>query len=350
MPVHNALPHLDAAIESILGQSFSNFEFVILDDGSTDGSTRRLRQWSAEDARIRLIEVAHNLGPALSSQRVASAAWAPIVARMDADDISYPDRLQQQLEVLRVNPDAGLVACLCYFIDAAGKILREPEGWRLARRSVLAPFAHGAIMYRKRVFDRAGGYRRECEYWEDQDLVIRMALESPVLVIPQALYQVRLSSTSTRAASDQERLERAVDLMYRSVARLEANQGYDDLLRSGADDKAKINPRVFISLGSHVLWAGGRPRLFRRLLRRGKLSIDLRTFSALTWAAWASASPSTLRDFLRLLTAVRNRFAVATVPVDRPAAWRPPLNGVRFEIPAEDAEPLPIKRERGSSR
>ena len=68
MPVHNALPHLDEAIESIVGQTYKDFEFVILDDASTDGSTERLREWAKRDPRIRLIEVKINLGPALSSQ------------------------------------------------------------------------------------------------------------------------------------------------------------------------------------------------------------------------------------------------------------------------------------------
>src|SRR5215217_6515900 len=89
MPVYNPLPYLDAAVESILGQSFEDFEFVILDDASTDGSTERLREWASKDSRIRLIEESSNLGPAVSSDRVARAARAPIVARMDADDISY---------------------------------------------------------------------------------------------------------------------------------------------------------------------------------------------------------------------------------------------------------------------
>src|SRR3954452_11229500 len=100
MPVRNAMPYLDIAAESILGQTFQNFEFVILDDGSTDGSTERLREWAMRDPRIRLLEEKHNLGPALSSERVARAARAPVVARMDADDVSHPRRLEEQLDVL----------------------------------------------------------------------------------------------------------------------------------------------------------------------------------------------------------------------------------------------------------
>jgi glycosyltransferase involved in cell wall biosynthesis len=90
MPVYNALPHLDQAIESILKQTLSEFEFVILDDASTDGSRERLEHWAELDSRIRLLEGDENLGPVGSSNFVARAARAPFVARMDADDISYP--------------------------------------------------------------------------------------------------------------------------------------------------------------------------------------------------------------------------------------------------------------------
>jgi len=143
MPVHNALPHLDAAVHSILGQSFVDFEFVILDDASTDGSRERLRELAALDPRIRLLEVDEKLGPVASSNMVAAAAKAPFVARMDADDVSYPDRLGEQLQVLRDDREAGVVASLCDTIDSAGRILRQPEAWRLARPSPFVPFAHG---------------------------------------------------------------------------------------------------------------------------------------------------------------------------------------------------------------
>ena len=129
----------------------------------------------------------------------------------------------------------------------------------------MVPFAHGAMMYRRDVFGQAGGYRRECEYWEDQDLVTRMARIAPVMVIPRPLYQFRFSATSTRSASDAIALEHATDIMYRSTDRLGGNQDYDDLLRSnGTTDR--VDPRVFISLGSQLLWAGGKPRFFRRML------------------------------------------------------------------------------------
>lgn len=337
MPVHNALPHLDEAIESILKQSFTDFEFVILDDGSTDGSTGKLREWASRDPRIRLIESSTNLGPALSSDRVARAASAPIVARMDADDISYPDRLAEQYALLENNPDADLVASLSDVIDASGRRLRKPEAWRLARRSVFVPFAHGAIMYRKALFEAVGGYRRECEYWEDQDLITRMAAATTVLVIPHALYRVRQSQTSTRVASTPDRLEHALDLMYRCIARLDRSQGYDDLLRSNRETGDRLDPRVFISLGSVMLWAGRTPHLFKRLLRRGRLAFDLRSLTALVWTGWASASPGSLRSFLLFLLTSRNSLASARLSGGGPVKWSPSPSSRPSTVEREEA-------------
>jgi glycosyltransferase involved in cell wall biosynthesis len=100
MPVHNALPYLDAAVESILGQSRKDFEFVIYDDASTDGSSERLEEWTRRESRIRLFRGERNLGPAASSNAVVRHARAPLIARRNADDISLSDRLERQSEVL----------------------------------------------------------------------------------------------------------------------------------------------------------------------------------------------------------------------------------------------------------
>jgi len=232
MPVHNAMPYLDIAVESILAQTLQSFEFVILDDASTDGSTERLREWAERDPRIRLLEEKVNLGPALSSQRVAEAALAPIVARMDADDVSYPRRLEEQLDVLDRFPETGVVGGLYDIIDASGQQIREPEAWRLIHPGSVPPFGNGPLMYRREVFDEVGGYRRECEFWEDHDLIIRMSAVTRIMILPHAVYQVRQSPVSTRFASEQGRVERALDLMYRCRQRLDEHRGYDDLLET----------------------------------------------------------------------------------------------------------------------
>lgn len=306
MPVHNALPYLDAAVASILDQSHADFEFVIYDDASTDGSAERLREWQRKDSRIRLESGERNLGPALSSNTVAALTSGDLIARMDADDISHPDRIRRQLAVMQARPEVGLIGTLCDIIDAEGRKLRGPEPWRLARKSWFAPFPHGSMMVRRSVFEQAGGYRAQCEYWEDQDLILRIARISGVAVIPDALYQHRQSQISTRVASDQQRVERAVDLMYRSIEALDRGGSYEPLLADRVQSGGRVDPRVFIALGSLGLWAGGKPHLFRRLLRRGRLGPGFRSASALVWTGWASLAPSSLRGFLSLLVSLRN--------------------------------------------
>lgn len=325
MPVHNALPHLDAAVESILTQTFANFDFVILDDASTDGSAERLREWASKDPRITLIEERQNLGPAVSSERVARAASTAIVARTDADDISYRWRLADQIAVLNRYPDVGVVGGLADVIDARGRIIRRAEPWRLQHPRLVPPFGNGPLMYRREVFEAAGGYRSECEYWEDHDLILRMAALSRIMVLPYAIYGVRQSTSSTRIASDQQRVEHAVDLMYRSRERVLQNRSYEDLLHVQPDPNARIDPRVYISLGSIELWGGGRPRFLARLLKRGKLRLNYRSLTALVWTAWAAIEPNSLRVFMRVLLLARNLRAPAGAKTNEPVQW--PVGG-----------------------
>ncbi len=143
MPVYNALPFLDESIRSILEQTLSDFEFVILDDASTDGSVERLREWSPRDGRIRLHESRQRLGLSGSSNAVVAKARAPIVARMDADDIAHPDRLRRQWNIME---------------------------------------------------SRLGGYDEKSGGGEDQDLFQRMSARGRVVTLPDVLYSYRYHS------------------------------------------------------------------------------------------------------------------------------------------------------------
>ena len=307
MPVHNALPYLDEAVLSLVGQSFGDFELLILDDGSTDGSSERLRDWAARDRRIRLIVGERRLGPAGSSIRIVAEAAAPIVARMDADDRSCPDRLQRQMQVLAANPSAGLVGTLCEIVDAAGQPVHPADPWRLFNPSPLAPFTHGSIMFRRALFERIGGYDQTRNFWEDIDLCLRMARSAPALVIPEALYVHRLSATSTRLTTPREEVEAAYDHMFRYLAEYRRDRGVDPRTQDSARDaEDRIAPQAMILMASPTLWAGGRPRIFRRLLSRGDLKWNRASAAALGWALWASLSPASLRACLRLLNNGRN--------------------------------------------
>src|SRR5690349_12083876 len=119
MPVHNGGPFLERAVESILGQSFADFEFVIIDDGSTDSTGEVRRRHQAADHRVR-VHHQEKAGLVASLNDGCSRARAPYIARMDADDIAFPERLDRQVELLDREPEVVLVGSATVTIDASG--------------------------------------------------------------------------------------------------------------------------------------------------------------------------------------------------------------------------------------
>jgi hypothetical protein len=311
MPVYNQLPYLDAAVESILRQSFTDFEFVIFDDGSTDGSRERLRTWAARDPRIRLVEGGRRSGPVASSNRAVAESRAPLIARMDADDISHPDRLRRQVALLEEHPGAVLIAALSDTIDGSGHQLRPPDWNRLLRHSPFPPFAHPTIMFRREAYMSIGGYRHAAAIWEDVDLSRRMAVTAPALVIPDPLLSVRLSGANSRLTGDQAIVDDAMDAMYRTIQDVQVGK------REG------VLPQAFLMRASLHLWQGQRPHVLGRVLRRGALGWDWQSLRMLAWAAWAEISPRSLRQILRWLLAVRNRTARHRLHGAAVVEWQP---------------------------
>jgi glycosyltransferase involved in cell wall biosynthesis len=326
MPVHNALPYLDAAVESIVAQTFADFEFVILDDGSTDGSSEVLRAWARREPRIRLVESGTRLGPAGSSNRVVAEAKAPIVARMDADDVAQPDRLERQLALLDEQPDAVLIGTLWDVIDERGRKVREADRSRLLRVSPFAPFSHPTIMFRKKAFDTIGGYRAEADRWEDVDLYLRFAEAGRILVLAEPLVSVRHSSVSTRLRDGRDAFEKAMNLMYCCVAEYVRGHDYTPILgaEAGPTEGGKLMAPSFITAGSPLVWAGKRPRAFGRMATRGLLRWNKGSAVALVWAAWADLSPKSLRLFLQGFLRVRNRAARSRLAGRPWVEWKPP--------------------------
>ena len=316
MPVRNALPYLDAAVDSILRQTHGNFELVIGDDGSTDGSRARLRYWAGRDARIRLLESDTSRGPVGSSNWVADQAAFPIVARMDADDISRPRRLERQLAVLRATPDAVLVGTMFDSIDSSGAVTR-PFSLSTLLRPDNIPFSHGSIMYRREAFRKAGGYREQCAYFEDVDFYERLGRQGRFLVIAEALYEYRYSRSSARLASQVDAIERALHFYYHIWRR---PNGSDELFpRQPPPPRAgRRDARAIVVAGQLRLWAGERPRILTALVKRGQFGLNRSTAKTWAWALAATISPATLRAVLRALdrrrdVAARDRVRVGGV-------------------------------------
>jgi glycosyltransferase involved in cell wall biosynthesis len=154
MSVYNGLPYLHEAIESILSQTFRDFEFIIINDGSTDGTKEILEQYSGIDKKIVLVHQ-RNMGLTLSLNKALSIANGMYIARQDADDISLSHRIQMQVSFLDKYPDVGLLGTGIETIGEKtkkGKIFIYPEEHKMLVESWLLklrdPFPHTSVMFR----------------------------------------------------------------------------------------------------------------------------------------------------------------------------------------------------------
>lgn len=132
MSVYNGARYLDEAIASILGQDFADFEFLIVNDGSTDGSAALLQKWAATDRRIILID-RENRGLVFSLNEMIALAKAPLLARMDCDDISLPNRFSMQIEYLNAHPEIGILGTNTRDITEDGCIIIGEISYPLTR-------------------------------------------------------------------------------------------------------------------------------------------------------------------------------------------------------------------------
>ena len=235
MPVYNAGRFLAPALDSILAQTFSDFELIAIDDGSDDGSGGVLAQFAARDPRIRIFNQP-NQGIVATLNRALELARAPLVARMDADDVSRPDRFAKQVAFLDHNPHVSVVSGAIDVIDEGDVYVRTEvfptlpaliEGELLYRSCV----NHPAVMGRTAVFRSVGGYRKIVQYAEDYDLWLRISEAGQIANLPDVLLSHRVHSmrTSTRHAIAQE----LAALAARGAARLRRT-GKPDPLESAA--------------------------------------------------------------------------------------------------------------------
>jgi glycosyltransferase involved in cell wall biosynthesis len=322
LPVHNGMPFIEESVRSILNQSFADFELLIGDDGSSDGTTATLQRLAAQDARIRLLRRETASGLAASANWLAREARAPLIAIMHADDLSLPNRLARQVAILNSDRNVQLVGTLWEGIDEEGRGVRPADFWRLFRSSPFAPFSHSSIMFRRSAFERAGGYRSMAEYWEDLDLYFRIAAVGTIAVIPEVLAKVRHARTSTRLRDAQEKVENQVDLMFRAVAEVAAGEDPDAVICAGPRG-GRLRPITFVSCGSTNVWNGRSPQVLARLHQRASLKANRESIRALAWVLWGSASPKSLRWFLKSVLRMRNAIAIPLLKGRPFIRWSP---------------------------
>jgi len=223
MAVYNGEPYLGEAIESILEQSHRDFEFVIVDDGSTDRSRERITGYA--DPRIRLLTNDGNLGLGAALNRGLASATGALVARQDADDVSKPTRLERQLAYLTRHPEVAVVGSWYRKIDPAGRdvgLRRLPCSPLDIRWAMLfhCPLIHSAVMFRRGpIADRVGSYDPRFAYAQDYDLWSRVAAVFPMANLTEPLVRLRTNPGSMTSTYG-ERTREGPEISIANIGRL----------------------------------------------------------------------------------------------------------------------------------
>ncbi len=233
MPLYNGLNYLDSAVRSLIWQTLRAWELLIVDDGSTDGSLARAQSWAERDARIRVLPRPHQ-GIVETLNYGLSQCTAPLVARMDSDDISHPQRLERQWQFAQQHPEVGVIGCKVRLFPRRERTLgmKRYERWlnRCLSSSDIAqdifvesPFVHPSVTIHRSLLQANGGYRH-CPWPEDYDLWLRLWSQDVAMAkVPQVLFYwrdnlQRLTRTDERCSHSSLRRLKIAALLQRYAA------------------------------------------------------------------------------------------------------------------------------------
>ncbi len=319
MSVYNGEKYLREAINSILNQTFKDFEFLIINDGSTDRTAEILQSY--QDSRIKITNNEKNIGLTKSLNKGLKMAKSEYIARMDADDRSFPKRLGEEVELLDTNPKVGLVGT-CYEItdedDKSFGIAKCPITDKEIRRRLLEgnAFGHGSVMFRRECIDNIGSYRPEFRYGQDFDLFLRISEKYGVANISEPLYKFRISLNSLQKKVEQDR--------YASLARELAKQrmrlGKDKLQigdRREIDEvlkemhsiswieRRKVTAQTYYFWGTRLFYERDHERARRWITK----ALFYNPFSIDAWRllAFTFSSPTTIDKIRKVKWAIRKR-------------------------------------------
>jgi glycosyltransferase involved in cell wall biosynthesis len=214
LPVFNGEKYLVQAIDSILRQTFRDFELLLLDDGSTDSSLKILREFETLDSRIQLT-TRENRGLIATLNELVAQAKGKYIARMDADDVALPGRFASQVRFLEANSDVACVGGAFELIDYAGRYLttlNPPQTDEEVQRLILAghgAIAHPSVMINGDCLRAVGSYDAAYETAEDIDLWLRLGEVGELRNLPEVVLKYRLHDKSISGSSGQRQRETA---------------------------------------------------------------------------------------------------------------------------------------------
>jgi hypothetical protein len=248
LPVHDGETHVAAAIDSILRQTYRNFELIVIDDGSTDGSAAIVATFG--DPRVVLVRNEINLGLIATLNKGLTLARGELIARMDADDVADPRRLEMQVDRFASDPDIVALGTAIKFIDTAGKVTALPGRlaqrpafmrWRLLRGTCLY---HPTMMLNRARAAEDARYSPEFVHAEDYELLLRLSRRHDLDNLSERLVSLRLHGGSVSARFRDVQRESAARAL---IVHANARHGLDI---SPGPAKALLDPRHFFSLAS----------------------------------------------------------------------------------------------------
>ncbi|RMF92800.1 MAG: glycosyltransferase [Candidatus Schekmanbacteria bacterium] len=216
MAVYNAERFLAEAIESILNQTFRDFEFIIVNDGSSDNSEKIIESY--DDSRIKLMTFKNNRGLSFALNRGIEKSSGEYIARMDADDISMPDRFEKQIKHLIDNPEIDILGSAVVEIDEVGKFLairKLPlKDYEIKKELIRSnPFFHSTIMMKRSAFEKAGYYDESIRQTvEDWDLWFRMSTKCKMENLEEPLVKRRFHKDNLSVESNNELLIKGIEI------------------------------------------------------------------------------------------------------------------------------------------
>jgi glycosyltransferase involved in cell wall biosynthesis len=219
MAVHDGAPWVGESVASVLAQTAGDLELIVVDDGSGDDTPTILA--AVTDPRLRVVRQAR-LGLTRALNRALALATAPLVARLDADDLAVPERLARQRAFLDAHPEVGLLGTGCREVDAAGhevRVVVPPESDPAIRRALIRrnPFVHSSVVVRRALLEAAGGYDESLAVAQDYDLWMRLSRTTRLANLAAPLVVRRLVPGRVSATRDDERLRAELRVRWRAV-------------------------------------------------------------------------------------------------------------------------------------
>ena len=224
MPAHNSGAFISAAVDSILGQTFKDFELLVLDDASSDQTVELLDGY--KDVRVSLHVSESRLGIARSRNRLVKLASAPLLAWMDADDVSLDNRLNSQVDFLSHHPRVAVVGADLCPTDAALRLTGRPWTPPLQAAAIKwqlmfgTPLFNGTTMARGEIYERVGPYDENLPVGEDNDFWARCAPDVVMANLPRVLLLYRKHAGNTTASESQSSVEVGAEISRRALATL----------------------------------------------------------------------------------------------------------------------------------